>query len=739
MFDHKRSEQGVVSVFLILVFAFIFAFVAVFIDYTRMAALQAQSEVNAHRAVSSVASAYDPELLDRYGLFAYGQTDEAYIMSKVLQDGFHFSSRENSFNLLGINLESSELDMLQPLGSYPVFEQQLREQMKYKAPINFTLEIFNHLRPLSQVMKEASTTMDVMGKLQKLFDQREQVLDKALEIQRRAAEKAGRMSELVPGRRISYISDQTIGGTISTAEQSAAAYEDYRTKHQADKELPPLERQYSMEIIAYQRDVSKLYSQLQSGLQAANQEHLSLSEAEEFINKAKAYNAEMEVVIRESEQRPALASYDSVSSSKTAALSEHVPGSEEIEKIRQQSRGLLRDEAFFEQALAVIQEQRMHFNQVKPAVQALSNYSGPLLSGSAEPFELKSRVIETAGQLAGYAQKFIDKGTGNAIDQTAARVDAHRTHETERKALEAKAKGGLKEAGNMLGRISSLKSRLQAQQRSFDLLKQYGEENERFNEEAAAHETAGRKLNSTDIYDEGTNSMKNMDDLYGGLADLLTGMTDRCFRSEYVAEYFQAFDVTKLKELIGGNDQDFSGALDQFGSDQQEMEYILYGFHNPVGNVAAAYSEIFATRLAIRTMEGFIVNANKGHPLIILAAALLYGIEHAVQDLVTLTRTGSIPVSKYIKFELSYKDHLRIFMLLHGGGNDQLTRMLALIRLNTSINPTERATYVSSKVTTSIRLFFLPGVARMLNAAGIINGRVKGSRYYAVKQADYSY
>lgn len=84
--------------------------------------------------------------------------------------------------------------------------------------------------------------------------------------------------------------------------------------------------------------------------------------------------------------------------------------------------------------------------------------------------------------------------------------------------------------------------------------------------------------------------------------------------------------------------------------------------------MAAVYGEIFALRLAVRTMEGLIEKAGMGNPLVVLAAALLYGIEQAIQDMIQLCTKGEIPLSKYMTAQLSYRDYLRLFLLLHGEG-----------------------------------------------------------------------
>jgi hypothetical protein len=273
---------------------------------------------------------------------------------------------------------------------------------------------------------------------------------------------------------------------------------------------------------------------------------------------------------------------------------------------------------------------------------------------------------------------------------------------------------------------------------SYQTLRQYYEDNVAFNEGIVSEPSVKSEIGSNP-YTAGRSAMEDMDGIYAVMGGIMAGARDRLFQTEYSALYFQHFDVSKLATLATGSAEGNSELIDQINPHAQEMEYILYGFHNPAGNVAAAYAEIFAMRLSIRTMEGFIEKASLGNPLAVLAAALLYGIQQAIQDMLLLCEKGSIPLSKYLPAQLTYRDHLRLFMMMHGGGDVQLSRMLALIRLNTGINPQDKDTYVSSKIKLGMRLWFLPGVVKLLDYSAGYSGEVQGSAYMRVVQADFSY
>lgn len=733
MFHKDRSERGAVTVFLILIFAIVFAFVSVFIDYSRMSALQAQSEQITHAAVRSVLSAYEPELLEQYGLFAYGGTDENYIMSKVLQDQFNLLDRSDDLSIMKAKLDSSSVILDRPLGMYPVFSQQIREQMKYKAPINFTIEVVNKFKPMSMVMKEASNTVDLLGKLQKLYDERENKLDQLLDNQRKSSSYIRDLYPWILSRGASSLPDQMLGGMLSSAGDAAAQFNDYKIKQEEDSQRLPKERMYDTELSIYRNGVTEVFKHISRGqMDADRQTNLLLSEAKELAEQARQINDQMKQVIKESESRSTNEGYNNVGSNTSGNASV----SEEIKRIRDQSHKLLLPENLLKQIETNIDDQQKSFGQFNGTINHLLSREGTLQSSSGDSADIKNAVLSAGHEGEVYLRKFVD--TGGILDQEEKQLQAYRSYDAARKKAESESKSKLEEAGKILKQLTGLKDKMNAKQQEFDTLEGYFKGNLQINARSAAGQEGGRKSDSNP-YASGKQSMDNMDSLYGSMSSLLSGITDNCLQTEYAADYFEHFDVTQLKDAVKGVSGGLDKLGDQLGPEHQEMEYILYGFHNPGGNIAAAYSEIFAARLAVRTMEGFIKNSSSGNPLLILALALLYGIEHAVLDMITLCEKGSIPLSEYFKVELSYRDYLRIFMMLHGQSDERLSRMLALIRLKTGINPDERKTYISSEVTIAMPLWFLPGVVRALNASGILEGRVEGNRYYAVKKADFSY
>lgn len=736
-----------------MIFAVVFAFVAIFIDFARMSALQAKTELLVRSASRSVLSAYDPLLLEKYGLFAFGETDESYIMSRVLNDQLEFMKRSDAFPIMELRLDASTVEMQRPLGQYEVLEQQIREQMKYRAPIDFAIDILNRFKPMAEVMKEASNTIDLMGKLQKLYDRREAKLDELLESQESAARSVSLLAALLPrggsgesGGHTGYQNVEQLlseyGNYVRMVEAERLRRESASSDGQSDGKdaAADEEESYADEISRYQQSASQLFGELGNRNIAASQiHHAMLPKVKELLEEVRGLNSEMLQLIEEAEQRPEQEGYIKVGGASNSGGSMPISGNDEIASIRAQSRNLLLSETLLSELAAGIEQQSARSSSVVGAASAFISMEGSVLSAAASESELRSAAVEVRRETDRYLLEFADDGPGNRLKRIKEAIEQLRGSDKERKALEQKAGDKLEETKGLLGRIENLKGTLKQQQEQFDRLESFYKDNRDMNKAIEAGDEAAETL-ERDPYEAGGTAMDRMDSFYGGIASLMDSMSDNLFQAEYIAGYYRHFDLKELQELVETAGSDTGGAAGvDFSVENQEMEYILYGIHSPVGNLAAAYGEIFTMRLAIRTMEGLLKNGKTGNPLLIVAGALLYGVEHAIKDMVSLTKDGEVQLSDYLKVKLTYRDHLRIFLMLHGPSNQRLSRMLAVIRMNTGVPVDERGTYVTSKLTAAIPLWFLPGIANMVGGAGLLEGRVEGKRYYAEKQADFSY
>jgi hypothetical protein len=172
--------------FLMIIFVAIFLFHAVLIDYARVMAFERATENATRAGVRSVLSSYDGELQNIYGLYGVGKNNGQKIFTKVMEKQLEQSP--GYFHFIDPNLEKESITVKYDymLGHHQVFERQILEEMKYKAPIDFNLELIDRLSPLSDALKEASSTMKVLKDLKKVYEIRENNLNSLLENQKEA-------------------------------------------------------------------------------------------------------------------------------------------------------------------------------------------------------------------------------------------------------------------------------------------------------------------------------------------------------------------------------------------------------------------------------------------------------------------------------------------------------------------------------------------------------------------------
>lgn len=731
----RSKSEGSVSIFLIMILAFVFLFTAVLIDYARIAAVTVQEERLARAGVRSVMSAYDIVLRERYGLFAYGGSDADQLLSKILNDNLYESGRGDAFNLLPLKLDSSSLNWSRPLGSYEIFKRQIAEEMKYKAPVDFALELAGKLKPLSAAMTEASRTTEVLGDLQPLYDQREEALDLMLLRRREAADSAAQLQKLLMNPPGDHIAQQTLG-PLGSAADIPAMYNDYVAKYYSDLYRDSNKpAKYTRSLSLYGNQTADMIREIPSALARFQTDNASkLDEARAALEQAADLNRQMEHVLALSREAEAAA--------ENPARNWDIPGNgeeleaEPLKKLREQVAALILPETELNELVNSIGVQERASSAVARAVSGLPanlSASGGL---SADYSAMALAVLSASGAVRSYIQSYGQ--SGSVIAAEAVKLESRRTPDSQRRQIEQQAKVKLGDAMMLLDEIRGLGNSAQEAMEQFRSLRQYYQEIVSYNN--GAGQEAAASEDSADEYTAGKSAMKSMDGLYAAMSSVLEGARDRLYQTEYSAMYFRHFDLTGLTSLASGSAEGFGGQLgEQLRPQAQELEYILYGFYNPAGNVAAAYGEIFAMRLAVRTMEGMIEKSALGNPLAVLAAAILYGVEQAVQDMLLLCRNGEIPLSKYMTAQLTYRDHLRLFLLLHGCGEEQLARMLAVVRLNTGTDPAQSFTYASAEITMGTPLWFLPGVVKLVNYSGNLPGDVQGRNYFRILRADFSY
>ena len=176
--------------------------------------------------------------------------------------------------------------------------------------------------------------------------------------------------------------------------------------------------------------------------------------------------------------------------------------------------------------------------------------------------------------------------------------------------------------------------------------------------------------------------------------------------------------------------------------DNREVEYILYGIEENGANYAAALSQLFAVRFALNFIDAFADGRVRaaGHPLAVFIAALGYALKFSIDDVNRIGGGFAAPLIRNLtpSIRFAYHDYLRLFLFMNPSGENRLMRIATVIEYR-GTDLTERQTYASGSVTTSVDLWFVPQLAQALGVVGVLDGEVEGNRYEFEKEANFSY
>ncbi len=729
--DPRRNTSGSVSIYFIAVTAAFVLLTALLIDFARIAAFRKQAELAVKSGIRSTLSSFDPVIYARYGLFIRGGEPANQLFRETLV-GNVAPQGEGTLTLLDTRWGETDVTESRPLAAHDVFRRQILEEMKYKAPIDLTVELAERFRGVSAAVKEAAATVGLLERMRKAYDRRESALDDALAAQRRYGETIHRLLTVeVPYPPMDLNTGQS-AGAVRTIADMTVQYEDYVSKRQEDEARQEDEGEDEADGPRYGDIIASYESGTISLATALARRSASIrTEAEEAHEESSsAYLAAREA---NDEMRDIVELAQSMSSGSSETEATEEPGStvgteqiQSMEQLRKTADELVLDQRFFEEYEAEIVLQRNRGLMLSNEAAAFSSVAASVPGSTGKAQALRSDAARLQSSYSEYVRSYGPHGSVSS--ERATIFQAHRSHDKERKQEEQKAKAAWSGATRFLGTLSGAAGS-EEEKAGFEQVSNLYRSNREWNQTEEEQVRAEQENDPSAGRDEAMSVSSGLMDLLEGS---LLGTRDQLYFSEYTILRLSRFDPPLVKELLHGGDAPLNIS-------QQETEYILYGLNNPSGNIASAYGEVFAFRLAIRTMEGLIECRAMGHPLLVLAAALVYGIRNALLDLNLLVENGTVELSKYIKADTIYTDYLRLFMLAHGGSANHLARMIAVMEHASGLSFNGAYTYASGEGNASVRMWFFPGLLKVMGRFGDLGGTVKGNRYEATYTAESSY
>jgi len=654
-----RDEKGAVTLFIIIIIVPIFLFQAVLIEFARSLLAKQQLELAVKSANRSVGAAYSVPL-QAYGLYGVQNSDETkelYARIVRLNSGHGYAAAR---------FESGELQMERSLDDPVVFLNQVLEEMKYRAPLEYARQVTSKLNKsgLNTALQDFSAFGDKAQELDRLAtnrdDQMKRVWRLFLNWDRGSSDSlaslAAQIRDLEPEH--SELRSWNVGDMWRSLAEMEAELEqlgqlEERTEEQ-QRQIEELEQAHSE--LAERMD---RYEQWLAELQRLHDRHRSIADQVNLIrsdllaalDEAKSWNDKLRTSISEWQRDL---------------------GSEWISPVT-----LIPDEDFT--------LMRSRVEQYHRELQALTNETGKLSS-------------RDANSLASDLDEYLSSWSGWIEQVRAAKLEQEQREKQESEQREQAER----EFGNWLENLKQLFT---------------GCEPELEEQEQKLYEQLKERTEATDHadkadYTEGRNARDDAAGLGQMIGQLAEQLSETMYVNEYVLVMFNYRTMNNKQKPGNGEREEQTYTLSKPSEHplrNQEVEYILYGYHSCEANYSAAIWEIFAARLAIRTLESLMSPGKTGPPWIVFLFALAEGAAKAYQDTVKLKDGDEVVLSSKLapSFTWSYKDYLRLFLLIHQQKDDYVKRMQALVELNTGLRLVDHYTYWTSQANGSLQSLFL--------------------------------
>ncbi|GAA3404580.1 hypothetical protein ACFFNY_27120 [Paenibacillus hodogayensis] len=720
-----KSRAGTVSLSLILLLAPMFAFHAALIDAARAKMGERQTEAAAKAALRSVLSAYDPSLRN-YGLFAIGQSPEESreLFGQVFKDNLDAGGADGAYRLIVPAASSTTLQPLYTLGNKAVFQRQVLEEMKYRAPIEFALSVTDKLKNKSgatSMLSGVSSFTKQAQAIEQLLEQRDDELDEAWTSSQRLVEKAG-LFRAYYARKLERLDElcRLIG--LRDAEEVTRSIQSLKAQAEAVRRSIA-ERQ------------AGLAGMLQAGVQAAEAIaaiQQSINELERSLGEMNRQIGDLETILRYIAEYTLLLQTTKLEAKRdqqtvsalTADIFQRLDRAKALdERIREQAGASASSTAELSpEVWAVASKPDSYYMQYKTGVGGI----GALFNGFEAALDATTLFVGAAKFDSVRMQVLSDSNNayGAKAEQFAAaqgaeeeRGNASRSEIAKRKKEQKTKFAGVWDEARKLWAAcgngdSDAYARLETGNPASGeaaLYRKYAEYNRTEPVVAAGVDEMG----DADKAMKQTTGM--IDKLLEGISNAAGAFRDELYINEYALTTFNYRTYGKEKEPDGQPKKEYGASQrDSHQLQGQEAEYLLYGLGSCLKNQSAAYTEMFAIRLAIRTAEALMAPESKivtfGNPLLTLLWALAEGAGKAFIDMTKLVNGEEVVVSSKAPpmLTMGYKDYLRLFMLIQTKRDPMTARMQSLIDLNTGCDLRQAVSQMQARTETKLGLWFMP-------------------------------
>lgn len=203
-----QKKNGAVTIFLIIILVPVIVVTSIFVDVSRVQLAQAVINSAGDLSLNTLLSQYDTDLNEFYGLMAscqnieefydtVGEYYETALKSAELEDGEAgavaerieaiLHGEQDTADLLKITWEEEKAVSFSAvengdLANAAILKKEIVEFMKYRSPINGTVELVKKLTESKDAIEDSAKDSELIDKKQDYYDAENKVLEKALEV-----------------------------------------------------------------------------------------------------------------------------------------------------------------------------------------------------------------------------------------------------------------------------------------------------------------------------------------------------------------------------------------------------------------------------------------------------------------------------------------------------------------------------------------------------------------------------
>ncbi len=752
------------SVYFMLALLPLLLFFGLLIDVMRWRAAEQETEQAVKAGVRSVMSAFSKDL-HAYGLFALdpatAKSSEVFV--KTVEGSLSSAAGASRFAWISPTLDksSAKVTPMFPLSNHDILKQQILEEMKVRAPLNFTLELTDKWKKngVAAGVGQAAQFGQSAQKIEKLIEERDKQLGDAWDAFIRIRTHAGDVTPFYQtqlrdlNELSALIGVHTLEDTQRALQQAKQSVTSIQEQLRAiDGSIASLARAGAGAAMAIQQ----LAMAKQQLIVQYNEATQRVTQYEQLMNHFIKYGELLLVIQRKSsvdlsDVQPKLKTFQTAFKE---ALKANDTLNEELQKVNAASggtpagtgTGTAQAQQSFASVKVFDREELQRWEaEVGGAVAQFAGFHAQMNDGI---WFTQQKYATTLASVEGYRSKL-----NTAHSRMAPHIDTHqqsvRQVQAAKREQRTKAMAVLDQVRRGLGTCSLISDvdpyeplyhELQGNPNTPGVVGFY----QVYMSMNAQQDplTAPPAVPMDNVDEAGLGALK----LLSGLESLLTDVRDEFYIDEYAISKFSYRTLGLEKDAFGRprTSKELS-APEQHPLTNQEVEYLIYGGGSCASNYSLAYAEMFAFRFAVGITEALMRPETKalaaGSPWLVVLTAIAEGAWKAQQDMTELVQGDAVPVSSKLSplITMTYKDYLRLFLLLHSREQVLLSRIQALVQLNTNIDLAATSTYVSGNASTAHRHWFMGGIMRALGESSFGGCSKDSAHCLLTRTADYRY